>query len=722
MLRRTAITVITVLALAGSAELIRSAASAAPGQTPRPAPAQILGLRPQLQPQADRWHGKRGRIGKKFSEGPSVDVSSIFLQAPTYQTGGEFPYAMAVTDVNRDGIPDMVVAQCGVSCNGLVGVLLGKGDGTFQPAKTYGSGGYEPDGLVVADVNGDGNPDVVVANSCAGQTGGTCTGNGAVGILLGNGDGTFQPVQVLDTGGLYASSVAVADVNGDGKLDLVVTNLCTAAADCSGLVAILLGNGDGTFQAAQNYSSGGYAAASVAVGDVNGDGKPDVLIADRCTTIDNCSGHVGVLLGDGDGTFQSPVSFGSAGIFANTVALADVNGDGKPDLLVLNQCASANFCDQVSGSLGVLLGNGDGTFQAAQVFDAGGETSVGMSVADVNGDGKLDVLVASRAPALSDDSYVNGAVGVLLGNGDGTFRTAHIYNSMGWAAQTVAVADVNGDGKPDVLVANWTASSLDYSSDSVAVMLGHGDGSFQAAPTYSPGGAYQAFSAAMADLNGDGKTDMGVTSYCLTILNCIGAVDVLLGQGEGTFQLPQTYASGGFATQAVTIADVNGDGIRDLLVADQCFGTSDCSNNAANGSVDVLLGNADGSFQPAQNYDSGGRFANSIAVADVNGDGKLDLVVGNQCLSSADCSSGAVTVLLGKSDGTFQTAQAFSSGGYSANSVLVADVNGDGIPDVLVADSCLDGTCGNNGQVAVLFGNGDGTFQAAVVYDSGSTP
>jgi hypothetical protein len=723
MLRRSAVAVVAVLALAGSAELIRSSVSAAPGQTPQSAPTQISKPRAQFELKEKRLRGRRNGSAKSslMSQASSVDVSSIFLQAPAYQTGGAGLYAMAVTDVNRDGVPDMLVAQCGASCNGLVGVLLGKGDGTFQAAQTYGSGGFEPDGLVVADVNGDGNPDVVVANSCAGQSGGACSGNGAVGVLLGNGDGTFQPAQVLDTGALYASSVAVADVNSDGKLDLVVTNLCTAAEDCSGLVAILLGNGDGTFQAAQNYSSGGWSAASVAVGDVNGDGKPDVLIADHCTTIDNCSGHVGLLLGNGDGTFQSPVSFGSGGLFAASVALADVNGDGKPDLLVLNRCASANFCDQESGSLGVLLGNGDGTFQAAQVFDAGGETSTGMSVADVNGDGKLDVLVTSRAPILSDDGYVDGAVGVLLGNGDGTFRTAHIYNSMGWAAQAVAVADVNGDGKPDVLVANQAVSSRDDSAGSVAVMLGRGDGSFQAAPTYSPGGAYQAFSSAMADLNGDGKTDLVVTSFCLTILNCVGAVDVLLGQGDGTFQPPQTYASGGYATQAVTIADVNGDGIRDLLVADQCLGAIDCSNSDANGSVDVLLGNADGTFQAAQTYDSGGRFANSIAVADVNSDGKLDLVVGNQCLSSADCSSGAVTVLLGKSDGTFQGAQAFSSGGYSASSVLVADVNGDGIPDVLVADSCLDGTCGNNGQVAVLFGNGDGTFQAAVLYDSGST-
>jgi len=724
MLRRRAIAIITILALVGSAELIRLAASPTPGQTPRHSPAEILGLR--LQPQqlpgrAD--HDKRSRIGKKsrlFGQS-SVDVSSIFLQAPTFQTGGPFPQAMVGADVNRDGIPDMLVAHYDVNGNGSVVVLMGKGDGTFQSTGTFASGGYVPDSLAVADVNGDGNLDVVVANTCAGGSGGVCAGNGVVGILLGNGDGTFQSAQVLQTAAYYATSVAVADLNGDGNPDIVVTDECASTDNCVGVVAVFLGSGGGNFQPPQYCLTGGYAAVSVAVADIDGDGKPDVVIANRGVDINNNSGLVSVLRGNGDGTLQNAQTYNSGGVFAGNVTVADVNKDGHPDVVVLNQCTTNAGCNDASdSSVGILLGNGNGTFQTAQVYDSGGILPVAMTIADVNGDSYPDLIVANRYQAGGDGS-VNSSVAVLLGNGDGTFHTAHTYNSMGNTAQSVAVADVNGDGKPDVLVSNWTLSSLDGSSDAVAVMLGRGDGSFHAAPTYSPGGALQNNSAAMADLNGDGKTDLVVTSECLTLLNCVGSVDVLLGNGDGTFQTPQTYASGGMFIQAVTIADVNRDGQIDLIVANQCLGNSDCSNTAANGSVGVLLGNADGSFQPVQTYDSGGRFANSVAVADVNGDGIRDLVVGNQCMSSADCSSGAVTVLLGKSDGTFQDAQAFSSGGYSANSVLAADVNGDGVPDVLVADSCLDETCTNNGQVAVLFGNGDGTLQAAQTYDSGST-
>jgi len=171
------------------------------------------------------------------------------------------------------------------------------------------------------------------------------------------------------SGGLYARSVAVADVNGDGKPDLAVANLCLTEYNCpNGLVGVLLGNGDGTFQTAVTYGSGGYYAMSVAVADVNGDGKPDLVVANNCTSGDfsnGCtdpSGTVGVLLGNGDGTFQAAVTYGSGGYYSSSVAVADVNGDGKPDLVVANECADTSC---TNGSVGVLLGNGDGTFQAA---------------------------------------------------------------------------------------------------------------------------------------------------------------------------------------------------------------------------------------------------------------------------------------------------------------------------------------------------------------------
>src|SRR5437879_1142286 len=148
----------------------------------------------------------------------------------------------------------------------------------FLPAVTYNSGGFGAASVVVADVNGDGKPDLVIAN--CDSTANSCyqlpTGNGVVGVLLGNGDGTFQPALVYDSGGLGATSVAVADVNGDGRPDLVVANFS------SNTLAVLLGNGDGTFQPAITYGSGGVHPSSVAVADVNGDGRPDLLVANIC--------------------------------------------------------------------------------------------------------------------------------------------------------------------------------------------------------------------------------------------------------------------------------------------------------------------------------------------------------------------------------------------------------------------------------------------------------
>ena len=218
--------------------------------------------------------------------------------------------------------------------------------------------------MAVADVNSDGKLDIVVANSEPfGDT-------GVVGVLLGNGDGTFQPVTTFGSGQAGATSVAVADVNRDGKADLIVAYLC--GSSCSGeggLVGVLLGNGNGTFQAVVTYASGGVFSYSIAVADMNGDGKPDLVAANLCPINDPFCGGIGspdgtagVLLGNGDGTFQSAVAYDSGGVYPISVAVEDVNGDGKPDLLLANDN---------SGTIGLLLGNGDGTFQPAATFTSG---------------------------------------------------------------------------------------------------------------------------------------------------------------------------------------------------------------------------------------------------------------------------------------------------------------------------------------------------------------
>ncbi len=259
----------------------------------------------------------------------------------------------------------------------------------------------------------------------------------------------------------------MADVNGDGKPDLLVANYYADVNADNSSVGVLLGNGDGTFQAAVSYDSGGYTALSVVVADVNGDGKPDLLVANLCAnSSSNCpNGAVGVLLGNGDGTFQTAVNYGSGGWYTNSVAVADVNGDGKADLLLANEFPIGDYYD---GEAAVLLGNGNGTFQTAATYLSGGSAATSVAVADVNGDGKPD-LVVTNCGASGTNSCEKGTVGVLLGNGDGTFQTAVAYSSGGFHAYSVAVVDVNGDGKPDLLVANITGAG--YPDGSVGVLL-----------------------------------------------------------------------------------------------------------------------------------------------------------------------------------------------------------------------------------------------------------
>jgi hypothetical protein len=393
----------------------------------------------------------------------SVSGQTMFAPAVTYSSGGLSEYSVVIADVNGDGKPDLVVVNycaLGVSncATGSVGVLLGNGDGTFQTAIPYGSGGFNSASVAVADVNGDGKADIVVTNYCVGLI---YCGYGSVGVLLGNGDGTFQTAVLYDLGGYGADSVAVADLNGDGKQDIVVGNDCAVGISC-GSVGVLLGNGDGTFQTAIPYGSGGYGVVSVAVADVNGDGKPDIVVHNNCAIgVSNCAtASVGVLLGNGDGTFQTAVPYGTGGFYSEylapmSVAVTDVNGDGKPDIVVANYCSIANNC--ATSSVGVLLGNGDGTFQTAVPYGSGGYGAVSVSVADVNGDGKPDLVVAKQC---DKNNCATGAVGVLLGNGDGTFQTAVLYSSGASAATSTAVADINGFGRADIVVTNLGGSGV----------------------------------------------------------------------------------------------------------------------------------------------------------------------------------------------------------------------------------------------------------------------
>jgi hypothetical protein len=333
----------------------------------------------------------------------------------------------------------------------------------------------------------------------------------------------------ITTGG-ETETLATGDFNGDGKLDLAVSTHQKGTA-------ILLGNGDGTF-GSPTYNTVGSAPSSVVTGDFNRDGIVDLAVQNQN------SSSVSILLGKGDGTFQAAKSVAIDGSFGRLGA-GDFNGDGKLDL------AATNGLD---GTISVLLGNGDGSFQT-HVDYAVGPGPIPMTVGDVNGDGILDLVAANDIHASTFE--------VLLGNGDGTFQAAVTHPTIG-DPESLVLADFNGDGQLDLAILS------EGGNPGIAILPGNGDGTFGTPMTYSAqcGNSLDDCTAAAADINGDGKLDLIVRN------SPANTVQVLLGNGDGTFQTPVSFDTGGDPEQVV-VGDFNGDGRLDLAVAN--FSTNSIS-------------------------------------------------------------------------------------------------------------------------------------------------
>ena len=598
------------------------------------------------------------------------------------------PISIAVADFNGDGNLDIATAN---RSSNDISVLLGKGTGAFAAAVNYsaGTGGPDPTSIVAADVNGDGKPDLIVAD----------IGTKSVSVFINTGTGTFHAAVVYKVGN-SPSAVAVADLNGDGSPDIAVTN----SADNT--VTVLFNNGSGIFTTGGTYATGA-TPSDVVIADFNGDSHNDLAITNQG------SNNVSILLNQGTGTFGAAVNYCVANASgtcttATPVSLVaiDLNGDNIPDLAIAG-----------SGStVSTLLNNGSGVFSftsivstsqqpqsiAAGVFGTGTNPSLvvadyttnsfeiytnnngaltgaalsylsgtkpdAIAVGDFNNDKKLDVVVANSA---------DNNVAVILGTGTGTFTDIENFIS-GYNATALAVGDFNGDGNADFLVNNGNTL---FSTYTVSLFTGNGKGVFTEADTISFPSAISSIAASYFT-NNTKELGFAVTQQASN------SVSVVLGNGNGTFGTPATYSTD-TGPVSVAAADFNGDGYPDLVTA-----------NVTGNDVSVLLNTKTGTFNPAVNYPVG-TSPSAVAVGDVNNDGFIDVVVANSA-------SNSISVLLGKGDGTFDAPATYTVGN-GPSAITLAETSGHIYPDILVTNK-------TDSSVSVLLGNGDGTFQAAVTY------
>jgi len=435
-----------------------------------------------------------------------VRISQGVLSSPVQ----EFPEFLTIADFNRDGNPDIMVTD-GPSDFPNLGLLLGNGDGTFQPLITIpASPAISVFNLTNADFNRDGIPDVAV------------TGGGGGYIQLGNGDGTFQsPLPVIPSAQGFA--LLAADVNEDGILDLLVSG----AGGGTGL-GVLLGNADLTFQPAVVYPAGSDVSGLV-VTDLNNDGHLDVVTSDQSTC------RITVLLGKGDGTFTTGQVL-SPGCNPISIVAGDFNGDGNQDI------AAALYG---GNTVVIYLGKGDGTFGTPTTVTVPAEPSA-VAAGDVNGDGILDLVT----------SNLTGDVSVLIGHGDGTFTLGPTTKTAGFPPVAVGLADFNSDGRLDIAALNYTFNASVFAILQSTLQLNRLSVNFgsQKAGTSSP--------AQNVTVTNTGHSELAVATLTITGTN---SSDFFLVTNCGTSLAPGASCSAQISFKPAA----TGTNTADLLVTDK---------------------------------------------------------------------------------------------------------------------------------------------------------
>ncbi|MBV9574655.1 MAG: VCBS repeat-containing protein, partial [Acidobacteriales bacterium] len=607
---------------------------------------------------------------------------------------------VAVADFNHDGRLDVAFAVSG----GAV-VYLGKGDGTFGSDATFSSGSSNQNGsprILAADVNHDGSADLIL-NTDAG-----------VSVLLGTGNGAFQPAKASS---VPSGVMAAADFNKDGRLDLAVLNSSlsillgngdgtfslsnsypiTYSGNMNSLASadfnqdenpdvalpdgqVFLGNGDGSLRTPATFETSPHATVVAAI-DMNGDGIPDLVTSGSQAFFGGDFGTTGISLGNGDGSFRPVRVFDSGDSFYPfVIAWGDFNGDGLPDIVV---SSSEPFGGPSGRAVSILLNRGNAVLNTAELEIAGGSGQI--AVGDFNRDGNMDLALA------------NGSI--YLGNGDGSLRPSLPTSLAGVA---VVTADFNNDTKLDLAAAVECAPAGCASGGQLAVSAGNGDGTFQPPITLSSGGFF-AESLVTGDFNGDGIPDIAVLNNCVDV-NCSspgGSATIFLGKGDGSFSPGTPIALNqqpyGGNPMTIVAGDFNNDGKIDLAA----LGTSFEPYLFPPGVVNVLLGNGDGTFQsPLVFLTASQSGVDAAFVGDFNNDGILDLAMANGAGVCSDC-NGHGSIMYGNGDGTFSAGHNLGTSGGPPVSVVAADFFGTGNLTPVLANRCGDFLDCPNGSVMI---------------------
>ena len=534
-----------------------------------------------------------------------------------------YPNEIRACDFNADGIND--IAICRRDC---ISILFCNGDGTFQAAADYYyPGGYDNfTSLAVDDFDNDGDYDIAAA----------CRYDYAIVIFSNDGSGAFTGIGEYQTHEYQPYELCLSDFDGDGQEDIAIRYLNWDELGQE-YISVLLGNGDGTFQPALHSKVAEYAEIrALNPYDLDNDGKMDLAVAARRTD------EVIILFGKGNGTFKIPTNdcvFSSGGEGPNRMTGSDFDLDGDIDLAVANEiscslvilfsqgdgtlitgptynpsdfCVANVYCSDIdadgyidiactrsTGHMTVFMGDGTGNFlEDARYFIGGGSWTPELCSIDFDLDGDDDLIASS--------SYL--MITAMVNIGDGTFRSPSYYSS---SSTLIYPSDLDNDGNVDLV-------SISGPNRRIEIFLGNGDGTIEHLVDYETG--YKATSAVIDDYDDDGIVDIAVVNRYLHI------VSIFLGNGDGTFQSKTDFPAGGDPVQACA-ADLDGDEISDLAISDGLMRR-----------VSILIGNGDGSFQTPVYYPttSGIKHPYGICTSDFDLDGDLDLAVAADSLDWTD--------------------------------------------------------------------------------------